>query len=201
MSRRVAASRLDTYHLKLSLMFRPVAGQKWLEYRHENGRWEPLIEVHDLICMLDELRMRRRSRDRAAGQFKVGPITRALMAMKVGDVIELQPMTQGALTTCRQTARVRLEQPDAVWWSRKLESGLIRVERKANGSPLHRDYRNPAVEVMAAMEVDDSVVIRTLKGKMHNAIKVQAKKLMNNPQADWRCENLNSGDVRVRRTK
>lgn len=175
--------------------------EAWLEYRHPNGRWEVLVEAHDLIALLDELRMRRKSRTRAGGQFKMSPVTRKLIAMKVGDVIEVPPMTQGALTTCRQTARAHLNKPEAVWRGTTLETGHIRIERVADGSPLHRDYRNPAVIELASLEVAGVVILKTLRGKMHNAIKVQARKLMDNPTANWRCENLANGDVRARRTR
>jgi hypothetical protein len=200
-SRRVPTTQLDTLHLKLSLLFRQMEGDRWLEYRYLNGRWEPLVEAHDLICLLDELRMRRRSRTRAKGQAKIGPITRQLIGMKVGDVIFIEPVPQGKLTTYRQTARHRMERPNAVWRSSTQPDGTMRVERVPDGSSYHRDYSNPAIHVLADLKVGESAVVTTLRGKMHNELKIHARKRMGEPLANWRCENLVSGNVRVRRTR
>jgi hypothetical protein len=168
----------------------------------DGGHFIPMFMANELSAILDELRMRRNLKSRMGQHhWQMSPVTKQLIKMDVWDVIEVGPMTVGALTTCRQTARRHMNNPKAVWHSKTLKNGNRWIERVPDGSPIHADWTNPAVRQLADMEVGDRAVIKTLKGKMYNGIKVQARLLMGKPDANWWCENLADGSVRVRRKK
>jgi hypothetical protein len=199
-SRRVSDNRLDELHALFSNGLRKE--QKWIGVMRPIGGFEPLVQANDISALLDELRMRRSAKSRVGkSQWKISPVTKKLIKMEVWDVIEVGPMTSGALTTCRQTARRHMGNVDAVWHSKTLKSGKRWIERVPDGSPIHADWANPAVRQLADLEVGEKAILRSLKGKMHNGIKVQARLLMGKPDANWWCENLADGSVRVRRKK
>ena len=202
MSRHIPDDRLAAIHDEIRTLTRRAAQPvpaygitSWGEQRHLIG-----VDLRDISCALDELKQRRH-RDGKYGAKPIGPITKALMEMAPGDVIEVHPMTDGALTTCRKTARKHLNEPQAVWHSVTLENGMRRITRMPPGTPVHADYSNPAVYLLADMAVGDVLMLKTLQGKMHNQIKVKARRVMNDPAANWRCENLTSGNVRCRRVR
>lgn len=195
MSRRVSDDRLEVIHLHLSRAIRKKEGVQWLTV----GGVE-VCDGHDLIALLDELK-RRRSTNGTTGRFLLGETTRTLMAMKVGDEVEIDPISQSKLTTARRTARKNMLNPNAVWRSYLLDNGRHRIVRAPDGSPINEKRHNPAVYVMAKMLVGHVVTISTLKGKMHNGIKTTARNLMKNTAADWRCTNLANGDVRCTRVR
>lgn len=185
MSRTIPDERLETLTL-LASGYRKREGQ---------ARWMT-IDSRELACIVDELRRRRQSAGRK-GAFKYGKTTQLLMSMQVGDVISLPPTTQGALTTARATARKALGAPDARWHCEQQPDGTVRCERRPDGSDhIYGKPRNPAIAVLASMEVGQTVVIA---GKMYNALRVQARKEMGLSTANWRSENLANGSVRVKR--
>lgn len=192
MSRRVSDDRLGSYHLRLSDLVRQREGPQWLDYKGQ-----AVIEGHDLIAMLDELRQRRREGGKA-GTFNRSPTTRALMAMAVGDVITLPPITNGALTTNRATARKAMNAPDARWHAMTQPDGTVRVERRPDGSP--HEYglpRNPVIDQLAGMNVNGRITIGI---PLTNKFKVLARQKLNKPDAQWRTMKLANGKVRVIRT-
>lgn len=192
MSRRVPDDRLDAVHLVATSAMRKRPRGEYLEFRGK-----AVIEAHDFICILDELRQRRSSPHKK-GKLEIGATTKALMAMVVGDKITLPPTTIGALTSARSTARKRLEQPDAVWQAFTLADGQVEIERMPNGSPKHYGKpKNPVIPQMAAMYIGQTMII---KKPLHNAMKQQARKIMDRVGAQWRSENLANGRIRVTRT-
>lgn len=195
MSRHVSDDRLGVIHIHLSRAIRQKEGPQWLEI---NG--VTVCDGHDLICLLDELR-RRRSTTGHVGKFQLGHTAQILISMKEGDEVEIEPTTQGALTAARRTARKHLENPHAIWRSYLLESGRQKIVRAPDGSPVNEPRHNPAVHVMAKMRVGETVVLETLKGKMHNGIKVVARRISKNPQANWRCTNLSNGKIKCVRIR
>jgi hypothetical protein len=191
MSRRVSDDRLGAIHLQLSDAIRKRPGKVWLSLDGKS-----VVEGHDLIALLDELRRRRQQAGRK-GAFKYGKVTQALMAMKVGDVIILPPTTQSALTTSRATARKALGIPDARWHCEAQPGGHVRCERRPDGSDhIYGRPRNPAIAALAAMRVGEKIVF---DGKMYAALKIQARKEMGSPAAQWRSENLANGKTRATR--
>lgn len=201
MSRHISDERLDIIHAQLSGEIRRRIDKPWI-YVESKQKYIPIIQGHDLICLLDELRMRRSVHSRTGhSQFKLGKTAKILIAMKVGETVELEPITKGALTTARTTARKHLGVPDAAWWSRTTSDGLVAVTRAPDGSPPHAKYHNAAVYELAVMKVDETRILTTLVGKMHNAIKIHARRIMDNSEANWQCQNLANGDVRCKRIK
>ena len=156
--------------------------------------------AEDFRAVLDEVR-RRRAQDGRMGAYAVGKTAKVLMALKVGESVEVEPITMGALTSARRTARKRMENPDAVWRSYALPNGLHRIVRAPDGSGVYEKRHNPAVAVMAAMRVGETTTLTTLKGKMHNGIKIQARRRMDCAEANWKCLNLADGDIRCTRVR
>lgn len=197
MSRHIPDERLDVIHLQLANAFRKTPGA-WV-YDH---RGQAICDAHDVIAALDELRMRRATKTRVnKGAFPQGKTSQILASMKVGEKVEIEARTMGALTSARGTARKMIGDPYAVWQSRILTSGLQEITRMPSGTPANAKHHNPAVFLMAKMNVGDVVVLDSLKGKMHNGIKIQARRIMDSAEANWRCSNLKSGHVRCRRVK
>lgn len=195
MSRHVDEERIAVMQEHLSRAVRSTRDRVWVTAGDVT-----IGMAEDLRAVLDEVR-RRRAQDGRLGTFTVGKTAKVLMAMKVGESVEIEPITQGALTTARKTARKRMENPDAVWRSYTLPNGLHRIVRAPDGSGIYEKRHNPAVSVMAAMHVGETITITTLKGKMHNGIKIQARRRMDCAEANWRCTNLANGDVRCTRVR
>jgi hypothetical protein len=202
MSRHISDEQLEIIHTAVTGLTRkvqePVPGfgiMPWGEHRNIIG-----VDLRDVACALDELKQRRRRNGKFGGT-RIGPVTSTLIRMKIGESVLLRPMTSGALTTARKTARKHMDDPSAVWHSVTLPSGMRKVTRMPPGTPVHADYSNPAVYVLAGLKVGDMAVLTTLKGKMHAEIKTHARQVMNLPEANWKCENLANGTVRCRRTK
>lgn len=195
MSRRVSDDRLGAIHLRLTDAIRQREGPQWLEYRGAS-----VVEGHDLIALLDELRQRRRrGTDPDSGAFPIGETTAKLIAMNVGDVITLPATTNGALTNARKTARKHLNAPDARWHAMAQPDGTVRVERRPDGSAHEFGLpRNPIVDQLAAMNVNGRITVTT---RLTNNFKILARRKMNQPEAQWRTEALANGKFRVRRIK
>lgn len=200
MSRRVPDDRLEILHLRVAGELKAVAKND-----ARRGSKPPVwvqVDARELAPLLDELRQRRKRPEDS----RLSPTTRKLMAMKVGDVVEFPPMSNGTLTTNRNTARTRLGEPDARWRAKTLPSGRVRVERMPNGTP-HEfgKAKSPAVAILAGMLADGRPI--TLEpGEfpptgIHKGVKALARIQMGNSWANWRTENLANGGLRVWRTR
>lgn len=193
MSRKISDDRLGAVHARLSAAIRKRPVGEWLQYRGE-----AIIEGHDLIALLDELRQRRK-RAGENGAFKHGKTTRVLLAMGVGDTAILPPTSIGAITSARKSARKALDNPDAVWACQTLDDGTVKVTRQPDGSDRHYGKpKNPAVAILAGMHLNQVVVI---EGTLYAALKQQARKAMGEAGigANWKTETLTTGRTRVRR--
>lgn len=202
MSRRVPDDRLELMHMRVAGDLRRVAKND-KPGAIKSPVWVT-VDARELSPLLDELRRRRQAPGQHGG-FKESETTRKLMAMAVGDVIELPPITQGALTTLRTTARKRLDNPDARWHATTLPTGYVRVERRPDGSP--HEYgkpKSPAVAILAAMNLNARVTLKPGEfpaSGLHVGLKAQARKAMGYPRANWRAEKLKNGGLRVRRVE
>lgn len=193
MSRRVPNDRLEIIHRSLSARVRK-RGKLWIDLEGS-----PVMEAHDLICLFDEIRQRRKFGRRTRNTFKRHAITVRLTRMIVGDSFVIEKVSQHRMTTYRSSARKILMNPDAVWRTTSLDGGMMKVERVPNGSSPHRDYSNPAAEILSRLNVGDKAILTTLKGKMHDQLKIKARQLAGDLTMNWRCENLANGNVRATR--
>lgn len=204
MSRRVDDDRLEVIHLQVSGELRRAATNDNRK-RAKGLALEPIwvqVDARHLSPLLDELRQRRRrGTDPKSGAFPVGHTTRVLMAMKVGEAVDLPPITQGALTTCRTTARKHMGIPDARWHAETQPDGYVKVVRLPDGAAqIYGKPRNPAVAVLAAMPVDGRVIL-DLKGHLPAAMKHQARLAMDKAYPQWKTERLANGKLRVDRIR
>lgn len=155
----------------------------------------PYVEVKlDELCyILDELRARRNIRNRSP---QYGELTLKLMAMEVGQVIEISPRSQSAITTCRRTARKAMG-VDGRWHCTTLKNGHIQIERRPDGSAhvYGKEPSNLGIQ-LASMQVDDVIIIP--KGtSLYNGPKVQARNILGDARAQWRRTNMANGTARV----
>ena len=193
MSRHVPDDRLGAIREHLIRAVKNTKAQLWV-----SAGKTTLCQAEDLRALLDEVSRRRQS-DGKMGSFQLGKTASLLMGMKVGDEVEIEPITQGALTTARRTARKRMDNPEAVWRSYLQDNGLQRIVRAPDGAPVYDKRHNPAADIMAKMKVGQTVILTTVKNRMHNGLKVLARRKMDKAEANWRCTNLANGDVRCTR--
>jgi hypothetical protein len=189
-SRHVSDDRLGAIHLKLTYAIRKKAQKQYLMLNDQ-----VVVEGRDMIALLDELRRRRQDNGKM-GAFPLGKTAVTLMSMKVGESVELDPVTPGSLSCARNTARKKMGVANAVWRSKTQANGKVRVMRMPDGSPVHDDIPHPVVAKMAAMKIGEVVTIKELPGKMHNGVKVNARRIMGKADANWRCQNLANGHIR-----
>ena len=199
MSRRVSDETLALIHERVSFIRKREDAALFYEVFDGNKPigHAKLCSATDLSALLDELRKRR---DNTGSRGRIGQVAALLMGMKVGDTEILAPTTPGNLSSARKTARRRLGVA-GVWHAHTESTGWITVTRQPDGSPRHAHYSNPAVQALAATRVGETIILTTLRSKMHNGIKVRARAVMNNPYANWRCENRANGNVRATRIR
>lgn len=197
MAAHVPDDRLEIIHLQVGGEFRRGATND-ARKRAKGENLEPIwvqVDARYLSPLLDELRRRRGVYSKTL----VAPLTRALAAMAVDDVLTWGPVSGRALTTNRRTARKILKAPEAMWESRPAgPMGGVTITRLPDGARYSKDH-NPAVDVMAAMAIDDVVTLTTVKGKMYNGLKQVARRKMGKPHAQWACTNLANGSIRCTR--
>jgi len=193
--RRIADDRLGAIQEHLARAIKTAGKQQVWVSAGETG----LCRAEDLRAMLDEL-SRRRAGDRVPGGFKLASTSKTLMSMAVGDRVEINQVTMGALTSARKTARKRMENPNAIWYSYTQPNGKQLIVRAPDGSPIADKRHNPAVEIMAKMKVGETVTLTTIRSGMYNGLKILARRKLGEPTANWRCENLANGNVRCIRT-
>lgn len=194
MSRHVPDERLGAIQEHLIRAIRNHRDQQWVSVNEV-----VLCRGEDLSSLLDELRRRRQSNGQK-GSFKLGPTAKLLINMKVGETVEIPPVTEGALTTARKTARRVMNNPEAVWHSYVQPNGLQRVTRAPDGSPAYQRNHNPAVAQMAAMRIGQTITLTTVKGRMYTGLKALARRKLDKADAQWACVNLANGDIRCTRT-
>lgn len=137
---------------------------------------------------------------------RISPLSKRLSQMIVGASIVYEGQSLQVIRQRFKTAQRLMGNPDARWRCESLPDGKVRIERLPDGSRYYRDpAKNPKVRELASLKVGETIVSKTLlttrgKGQMGSNTKVQARKLMNNPEADWTVKSYN-GKVRLTRIK
>lgn len=206
MSRYVSDERLEILHLQISgIVRRRCKSRKSKIFLELAG--DPIVEAHDISCLLDELRCRRGTAKRTANgtsQFQLGTTSKMLAQMKVGEQIEVMPMARSKLTSARATARKILDIPLAVWRCETLPNGKMLITRHPDGSSPHEPRTNHIVLGLTKMRIGEVRTFRpkkgmSKKGHMTHGMKIRARKLMNDLTANWKTERLINGDIRCKR--
>lgn len=199
MSRRVPDSRLELLHVQASSALRRIATNDHKRPGPKGPVWVQM-DARDLAPLLDELRRRRR-KPGAKGGFRLGALTKTLMAMQPGETVTLGPTTQGKLTGARRSARKALGVPDARWHSETQPDGSVRVERLEDGADqIYGKPRNPAVAILAGMVLGQTVTL-DMAGHLPTPIKHQARALAKSPGLQWKTERLANGKLKVWRIR
>lgn len=169
------------------------------------GYVEPImveVDARFLSPLLDELRQRRRARKTPLGT-NANPLSGQLAAMEVGEYIITQPVSHNNLTSLRRTARKRMMNGAAVWERETMENGMVRITRMPDGWS-YNHKTNPLTGVLADMRIGehkDVVCLATDVRAVHDNCKNAARRLMNNPEAQWRTKRIRPTLFRIRRTR
>lgn len=198
MARVLTDEELETLHLRVVAEYRPLL-------KRTSMKGQPIfitVDARDIAAALAELKARRGA-GRRPNYKRVGPITEALMAMKVGDVVELQPIVKNTLHTFIRTVRKKLDNADIMFSTETLPSGKVRVTRLADGAaPIYGFSRSPTVATMAGMRVGQTLKMTKadLPSGMTTSFRQQARKMMGLPSAKWRADLKANGIYHVKRT-
>lgn len=137
---------------------------------------------------------------------RVSPTSRALAALAVGDKVTLANTAPVLVRHLCPTARALMGNNDATWRMRALPCGGVEATRLADGQdPNAKDpTRNAKAVELASLAVGQfktGVHIKSVRGagSVNQSDKTAARKILGNPQADWKTETLNRG-VRILRT-
>lgn len=163
------------------------------------------VDARYLSPLLDELRQRRRQTGaHPSGTSNISNTTNVMMLLKVGESVEVEPITHTALTSLRRTARKRMNNPYAVWHRKTLPSGLVQLTRMPDGTPAAAKYSNPVIPLLAGMRVGASFdweVEREAQRGFRDHQANAARSLMCEPQAQWRARRVSSTRFRITRVK
>jgi hypothetical protein len=129
-----------------------------------------------------------------------------IMALAVGEEIEVEASCKANLHGQFKTIRRKLNEPDRKWRVEQVRPGVWRVERRPDGAwNLQKSaYRNPKAVFLAALTVGGAA--RTYPGlaKCHQILnchtKSKARTLTGDVTADWSGKTTSQG-VTIRRTK
>ncbi|CAB4189765.1 hypothetical protein UFOVP1288_15 [uncultured Caudovirales phage] len=196
---RVSDDRLGTIRLKLQFAGKGNKEATWVEVTDTGKVVCSIAELNSLIA--EVVRRRHPPAKPNAGAYPLGPVSKALMALEVGDTITLPPTTSGALTSARTTAKKHLQAPNATWHSQTLDTGNVLVTRVPDGTPYPGKERNNEVaNHLSKMRIGQSKVITGCPRRIPNAAKVHARRLMGISWANWSYIKLINGSLRCTRT-
>lgn len=205
MSRHVPDDRLDIIFTQVQGAFRRGSSNDKRTFARVGYLTPIMVEVDArfLSPLLDELRSRRRQMGaHPSGTSNISNTTRVLMALQVGESVEVEPITHMALTSLRRTARKRMDNEYAVWHRRTLESGLVQITRMPDGTPAAAKYSHPIIALLAAMRVGqtfDYTVPKEAKRAFHDDQLNSARKLILQPEARWITRRIRTTIFRIRR--
>lgn len=137
---------------------------------------------------------------------RISPLSRRIAALAIGQGFEFEGQSLAVIRQRFPTARQLMDPPNASarWRCESRPNGSVWIERLRDGSSYYRNpARNPKVRELASLRVGETIVSKTLlttrgAGQMGSNTKVQARKLLNEPKADWTVKSFN-GKVRLTR--
>jgi len=196
---RVSDDRLGTIRLKLQFAGKSNKEATWIEVADAGKVVCSVAELNSLIAEI--IRRRNPPAKPNAGAYPLGHVSKALIALEVGDTITLPPTTSGALTSARNTAKKHLQAPQATWHSQTLDTGNVLVTRVPDGTPYPgKEHNNEVANHLSTMRVGQSRVITGCPHRIPNAAKVHARRLLGIPSANWSYVKLINGSLRCTRT-
>ncbi len=135
---------------------------------------------------------------------RAGPLATAIAALKPGEWADFPEAAPQLFRNYFTTARKLLEEPDAAWLRRPQKgTGLVRITRLAPGERPAPDPRNnPAAVFLAAMNVGTAQTTQIFPTRQHmgSNVKTMARRILNDPAADWRARTTTKG-IQVTRLK
>lgn len=137
---------------------------------------------------------------------RISPFARKLAAMAVGARIEHAGQSLQVVRQRFKTARALMDNPAAKWRCETRPGNVVVVERMPDGSAYYRaPLANPKVREIASMKPGETIVSKVLTatrgaGSLGSNCKVQARKALNAPKADWTVK-AHGGKVRVTRLR
>lgn len=137
---------------------------------------------------------------------RISPLSRRIAALAPGAGFEFSGQSLPVIRQRFKTARDLMGNPDARWRCESRPNGVVFIERLPDGSRYHREpTRNPKVRELISLKPGETVLSKTLKsvrgaGQMGGNTKVQARKALGDPNADWSVKQHGSG-VRLTRIR
>lgn len=134
---------------------------------------------------------------------RVSPMSISLSQMTIGEVMPVDPTAPQVIRARMTSARRIMRNPIATWVCHT-EAGRTLVTRKEDGArPTKNPRLNGKADFMACLQLDHAWVRAPLflhRRMMSTNTKVTARKIMNDPDADWSVQMRRDG-VYIRRTK
>lgn len=161
------------------------------------------VNLREYLYVVEELRMRR---NEYATKKQYSELTKWMIGSKPGDCVSWRPITLSEITGSRATARKALDNKNAKWSSRTLKNGYVEIERlKDTDEYVYGVPRSPIPAMLAGMNVHGRTKIKYDKGgkrrRFPHKFKVIARKILNQPDANWKYQMLASGHIAVMRTR
>jgi hypothetical protein len=128
---------------------------------------------------------------------RIKPQTKALMAMKVGDVLTAKLETSATWCSRMATVRRRLGNPEMRWTIDLAEGGSV-ITRLPDGASTLRPHYSGMTKALSAMALWET--ISRPETRLETGQKNSARSLMGEPLADWKRELTNKG-LRITRIK
>lgn len=203
MSRHVPDERLSEIFTSVQDEFRRGATNDSRNPGYKEPIWVT-VDARDLSPLLDELRIRRRaSSPTASSQYNMSNTTLVLIALKIGESVEVEPISHERLTALRKTARKRLNNPDAVWHRQTQPSGLVLITRMPDGTPRAAKYKSKMIHILASLLPGQKLqysVPKEAKRPFHARDVREARKVLVFREATWTSRRLNETTFLITRT-
>ena len=132
---------------------------------------------------------------------RVSVVTRQLAAMEVGQVIRLRGASSSQTHAKMRSARLLMENPQAAWRTDSQSDGWLRVQRLPDGLKRTTAVTSHVTTTISKLPVNGSYLFdhMTKRSCFASGYKQVARRLMNDPHAQWSAKTTTKG-VRVTRT-
>jgi len=203
MSRHVPDARLSEIFTAVQDEFRRGATNDSRNPGYKEPIWVT-VDARDLSPLLDELRIRRRaSLPTPTPSYNMSNTTLVLIAMKVGESVEVEPISHERLTSMRKTARKRMQNPFAVWHRRTLPSGLVLITRMPDGTPRAAKHQSKMINFLSSLLPGHKLIVsvpKEAKRPFHAREVREARKVLCAPSATWTSRRLTETSFLITRT-
>lgn len=136
---------------------------------------------------------------------RISQESRQMAGLEIGESVVVPAQTFQSIRNRMTTARKLMENDDAKWRCEATEGGIT-ITRTVDGARWWRDpTRNEKAVELAAMAPGDKRIAKTIKtlkgrGQMGTNTKIAARKILEDPAADWAAQTTAKG-ILIHRTR